>query len=109
MMNCPFCCNQEIPEDSDLCPHCGKSLKMVCSACHQVVEEFGYPQYKLCLECSALPCQHNEEDYYPDERQQDEEDDVPFSDDQPDEESEEPDEYHEVNLGDNPGGLRIYE
>jgi len=81
MMNCPFC-NQEIPEDSNHCPCCGKSLEMVCSACHQVVNEFGYPQYKLCLKCSDPPCDDNnkKDDCCSGEHRQDEEDDDPYND-----------------------------
>jgi hypothetical protein len=108
MMNCPFC-KQEIQEDSDLCPCCGKSLEMVCSACHRVVSEFGYPQYKLCLECSDPPCdqqsdQNNHEDEYPDD-----------CDNYPDEEGQEEDnqddevESRPVYVGGDICGFVIYE
>lgn len=114
MMNCPFC-DQEIPEDSDFCSCCGKSLEMVCSVCHQMVSEFAFLDYKVCPECSNPPYdQHSpEEDGYLGDcdhlddgtpNYQDEEDD-----DQCGEEDEYPDEPHEVNLGDSPGGFKIYE
>lgn len=108
MMNCPFC-NQEIPEDSELCPLCGKSLEMVCSACHQVVSEFGYPQYKLCLKCSDPPCDDDKNNDCPDERQQDEEDDDPNDDQCGEEDDQDEVEPHIVYVGGDICGFTICE
>ena len=105
-MECPFC-RKIISQESESCPKCGKSLKMVCRGCGQVVKEFGYTNYKLCPICSKPPnCGETKEEEEPYDDENDYHDHHDYDD--VEEEGSEP---REVILGDKGDqcGFKIYE
>ena len=90
-MRCPYC-GKMTPDDSVYCGNCGEKLPLICSGCGKEVIEFLWPEYKLCLKCGGTnqPSDPGNEDDYEEDN---------YEDDEP----------REVNLGDSPGGFKIYE
>ena len=107
-MTCPYC-HQIIPEDLEICPECGRSMEMVCRGCHRVVGKFFFDEYKLCQECGLGPMINSlagSADQEDSEEEEEEDFDPNDLDDQDDQDEVEP---HEVLVGGDVCGFKIYE